>query len=145
MLNLTMRKIVAVAAIFSVSSIYNANAQSYLSFPKPQSIPKPPEESKKFGVARHCVKITRDNEAVIFKNICEHKIYVIYCGDLKYSNRKCGDGSKGEYYTHGVNIHPNSSIRAVGKINWGACFGGIGFVNNKNYKDYPDGRYTCLR
>ncbi len=96
--------------------------------------------------AKHCLDEERSGSTVTFRNTCDEKIFVIYCGDLKYSSKKCGDGPGGGYYTHSNNIAPNSKfqVEAKGNIEFGACMGGVSFGKDE-FSDSPNGNYNCKR
>lgn len=97
--------------------------------------------------AMDCVTATRDGQDVKFSNRCDHKVFVAWCGALKYSKKRCGDGPAGNsYYTHSSNIAPNGTTSAngvVGDYKYAACVGGIGF-SKTGFQDQPDGTFACL-
>lgn len=96
--------------------------------------------------AKDCLSTTNGNEKVVFHNACDERIFVLWCGALKYSNKGCGDGPDGGFYTHSNNIDPGQDyeIDVTGEYNYASCRGGIDFGNSK-YKDFPDGSYQCLQ
>lgn len=96
--------------------------------------------------AKDCLTVSNGEEKVIFHNACDEKIFVLWCGNLKYSNQRCGDGPDGGFYTHSNNLAPGQDydIDVVGEYNYASCRGGIDFGNSK-YKDFPDGSYQCLQ
>ncbi len=81
-------------------------------------------------------------------NNCSDQVFVIWCGDLQYSNQRCGDGPKGGYFTHSDNLRPGQSkdlaVKSNGRFSYGACYGTISFGNSGEYRDYPNGNYDCL-
>jgi len=96
--------------------------------------------------AMECVTASRVKDDVVFENNCNYKVFVVWCGDSKYSKKKCGDGPQGNsFYTSSDNIGPNDSKRVYGIQNYryAACEGGIGFGKNE-IKDSPDGSFTCV-
>ena len=96
--------------------------------------------------AMNCIKTSQSGSKFTFKNTCNYNIFVVWCGDLKYSKKRCGDGKGGRYYTHSNNIKPfdNRSADIEGKINFAACKGQIGF-GRKGFIDYPNGSYKCTK
>lgn len=96
----------------------------------------------------HCVQIgNRSTDEVRFVNVCNEKIFVIYCGSLKYDKRHCGEGPGGGYHTHSFILQPNAdrSIMVKGPYRYGVCAGGIDFGGRgKYYLDASDGTYECL-
>ena len=94
-----------------------------------------------------CVTVTRDKTDVVFENNCGGKIFVVWCGDLKYSKKRCGDGPAGNsFYTHSNNVAAGATIRAsgvVGGYRYAACEGGIAF-DKAPIQDQPDGSFTCV-
>lgn len=97
--------------------------------------------------AQHCVTAIVSGDTLTLKNICSEKLFVLYCGDLKYSNRKCGSGKHGEYYTHSsnLNVGEESSIKINGRYQYASCKGNISFGNDGEYKDFSDGSFECLK
>ena len=85
---------------------------------------------------------------VTITNNCSEQVFILWCGDLKYSNQRCGDGPKGGFYTHSDNLRPGQSkelaIKPNGGYNYASCYGGISFGNDGEYRDYPNGNYDCL-
>lgn len=108
--------------------------------------------------AAECVTVSRggdDNSAVTFTNRCNEKIFVLWCGQLKYSSKQCGEGPKDAgkglssagFYTHSTNIEPGKSSTAhvKGQYHHAACKGGISFGNDGHYTDDAAGGYRCLK
>lgn len=96
--------------------------------------------------AMECISDSRDKDDVIFKNRCDYKVFVVWCGDMKYSKKKCGDGPQGNnFYTHSSNIGPGGQTwaRGIKEFKYAACEGGIGFGKDE-IKDSPDGSFTCI-
>lgn len=81
-------------------------------------------------------------------NNCNAPIFILWCGDLKYSSKACGDGPKGGFYTQSANLEPGASkeikVKDGGRYQWAACYGGISFGNDGEYTDSPNGGYRCL-
>jgi hypothetical protein len=97
------------------------------------------------GVAANsCVSERDHGDKIEFVNNCGQDAFVIYCGDLKYTNKKCGDG--GHFYTHSFNLAKGASreIDVKGSIRWGSCLGGIGFGRD-GFTDSPEGGFTCTK
>lgn len=95
--------------------------------------------------AKECVTESRENEDIIFSNRCSYRIFVVWCGDIKYTKKRCGDGPKGNsFYTQSNNIEPGKSTRAGGirEYRFAACEGAIGF-GKEGIIDLPDGSYKC--
>jgi len=101
--------------------------------------------------AMNCLSITKDNNSrnqtkVYLRNRCNKKIFYFYCGDLKYTRKRCGD--KANYYTHSNNLRPGQKgsfvLRKGGRYQYGACVGGIGFSNGGTFRS-RGGRFTCLK
>ncbi len=98
--------------------------------------------------AQRCVSASSDSKGkVTFENNCGEKVFVLWCGDLKYSKQRCGDGPKGGFYTHSNNIPAGGEVTTVvnGRYRYAACKGGISFGNDGEYDDNPDGSYRCLK
>ncbi len=95
--------------------------------------------------AKDCLTVTNGNEKAVFHNSCDERIFVLWCGQLKYSDKGCGDGPDGGFYTHSINIDAGQDheIDVKGEYTYASCRGGIDFGNSK-YKDFPDGSYQCL-
>lgn len=100
--------------------------------------------------AMHCLEVSMEQSSnstrIYFNNICDYKIFVVWCGDVKYSNRKCG--SLEQYFTHSTNIKPHQTEGAVieinGDIKYAACVGGIGFGSKGIYHpSIEKGKYAC--
>jgi hypothetical protein len=95
--------------------------------------------------AMECVTASRDKGDVVFKNNCNYKIFVVWCGEQKYTKKKCGDGPQGNsFYTHSNNIEPGGETwaRGIQEYRYAACEGGIGFGKD-GIKDAPDGSFQC--
>ncbi|MDI1338184.1 hypothetical protein [Polaromonas sp.] len=96
--------------------------------------------------AMDCVSASRDKQDIVFRNSCDYKVFVVWCGEQKYTKKKCGDGPAGNsFYTHSNNIEASSSIRASGmqEYRYAACEGGIGFGKSE-IRDSPDGSFQCV-
>lgn len=93
-----------------------------------------------------CVDAAQSGDKVVFSNRCNSNVYVLWCGALKYSKDRCGDGPKGVYHTHSANIEAGAtkSIDVRGRIDYAACMGRIGFGNDRNYEDLGNGQIRCL-
>ncbi|MFX4717343.1 hypothetical protein ABTB07_20790 [Acinetobacter baumannii] len=97
--------------------------------------------------AMHCVDARSGNEEVTFSNNCGEKVFLIYCGDLKYSRKRCGDGPGGGYYTHSQNISPGEQgkIHVQGKYRYFSCKGSISFGNGGTYREIGTDSVECLK
>lgn len=98
--------------------------------------------------AMHCVSLSDNNGTISVSNSCAVNIFLIYCGDFKYSNKRCGDGPSGAYYTHSKNVYAGETVEMMtinsgGRYAYGACTGGISFGNMGEFTDRPDGSFTC--
>ncbi|WP_157050393.1 hypothetical protein [Herbaspirillum rhizosphaerae] len=96
--------------------------------------------------AMRCVSVSREKEDLGFTNTCNIQIFVVWCGDLKYSKKQCGDGPAGNsFYTHSVNVGPGDKqyARGIGDYHYAACEGGIAFGKDE-IQDRPDGTFTCV-
>ena len=36
---------------------------------------------------------------IVFTNQCDEQIFMLWCGELQFSDRRCGDGPNGGFYT----------------------------------------------
>lgn len=95
--------------------------------------------------ASYCVDFSSGDNSVIASNQCGQKVFIIYCGDLSYSNLRCGDGPDGGYFTHSHILQAGDTfaINVDGNISYGSCLGGISFGNEK-FSDDSSGSYRCL-
>jgi|GEM_PF-1544422 len=96
--------------------------------------------------AMRCVSVSREKEDLGFTNTCNIQIFVVWCGNLKYSKKQCGDGPAGNsFYTHSVNVGPGDKqyARGIGDYHYAACEGGIAFGKDE-IQDRPDGTFTCV-
>ncbi|MBK8063342.1 MAG: hypothetical protein IPK29_04130 [Betaproteobacteria bacterium] len=96
--------------------------------------------------AMECVSAARDKNDVVFTNNCGSKVFVVWCGEMKYTKKRCGDGPSGNnFYTHSNNIEPGKSVRAsaIQEYRYAACHGGIAFGKDE-IKDNPDGSFRCV-
>ena len=96
--------------------------------------------------AQRCVDASSSNGKVTFTNNCGEKVFVIWCGDLTYSKKRCGDGPKGGFYTQSSNIDDGESktTEIKGQYSYAACKGSISFGNDGEYEDNARGGYRCL-
>jgi hypothetical protein len=99
--------------------------------------------------AQNCVHAESGRDGDIkLTNTCREQIFVMWCGDQKYTKKRCGDGPRGGFYTHSDNIDPGGEttahVRDGGSFKYGACKGSISFGNDGEYKDGPNGQYRCL-
>lgn len=108
--------------------------------------PVKPASANSGRSAMACVTASRDGADIVFSNTCMTKVFVVWCGELKYSKQRCGDGPAGNaYYTHSNNIPLGGVVRAmgVGTYQYAACEGGIAFGKD-GIQDQPDGSFACL-
>ncbi|PWK62150.1 hypothetical protein [Roseicyclus mahoneyensis] len=102
--------------------------------------------------AGDCVRANRVTSAysdrMEFTNVCNVSVFVIYCGDTANPGPFCQGSRNSNYYSHSLILRAGATASAAlqrgGRIMWGACEGTIGFGNDGNFTDSPDGRYTCL-
>ncbi|MBE9515356.1 MAG: hypothetical protein IME93_00110 [Proteobacteria bacterium] len=98
--------------------------------------------------AMDCVRASTDGEELTFKNRCGKRIFVVWCGNLKYSKKRCGDGPKNSYYTKSANIdaYGKNSTLIKGRYQYAACVGRIGF-GTKGIKASANnnGSFRCER
>jgi hypothetical protein len=95
--------------------------------------------------AMECVDARRDAGDIVFHNHCGHPIFVVWCGEQKYTKKRCGDGPAGNsFYTHSTNIGPGDKqyARGIGTFRYAACEGSIAFGKD-GIRDEPDGSFTC--
>ncbi len=89
---------------------------------------------------------------MLVTNTCDEQVFILWCGDLEFDRKGCGDGPSSDtssgFYTHSTNLEPGQSngirLKNGGSYNYAACFGGIGFGNDGHYTDNSDGSFTCL-
>jgi hypothetical protein len=98
--------------------------------------------------AQNCVSASNNNGEVTLQNNCGEKVFAIWCGDIKYTKKRCGDGPSGGFFTQSDNIGVGGTttihVKPDGNYSYGACKGSISFGNDGTFKDYPSGSYTCL-
>lgn len=121
--------------------------------PIPPKLPElnPRRESERGGASAHeCVDLAIIKGGMRIENNCRQPVFVLYCGDLKYSKSTCG--STPNYYTHSFNSKPGESsqtsevaLKDLGNLRIAACFGQISFGNDGHFVARPDGSYTCLK
>ena len=99
--------------------------------------------------AMACVQTHWEGNNYIFRNTCDHNVFVMYCTEGKKTSGKfCGDytgskGLKGSFYTHSFNLKAGkkqSKYKPRG-IRYGACKGMTGF--GRYFTDHKDGSYVC--
>lgn len=108
--------------------------------------------------AMDCVSVSQsgtNNSVVKFTNRCNERIFILWCGELKHSKNRCGDGPKkagnagksAGYYTHSSNIDPgrDKTVTVAGRYRYAACVGGISFGNDGEYVDDSSGGFSCLK
>lgn len=98
--------------------------------------------------AQRCVSArSTGGGKVAFTNNCGEKVFVIWCGDLKHTKKRCGDGPKGGFYTHSENIGAGdeATTDVNGPYRYAACKGSISFGNDGEYQDNGSGGVQCLK
>ncbi|MDP3826519.1 MAG: hypothetical protein Q8Q74_08210, partial [Polaromonas sp.] len=40
--------------------------------------------------AMDCVSASRDKQDIVFRNSCDYKVFVVWCGEQKYTKKRCG-------------------------------------------------------
>jgi hypothetical protein len=98
--------------------------------------------------ASRCVTAQADGKGhVTFTNRCSEKIFVMWCGDLTHTKKRCGDAPDGGFYTHTGNVEAGQSYSTAvkGRFNYAACKGSVGFGKKGYWTDDPDGSYRCLK
>jgi hypothetical protein len=98
--------------------------------------------------AMRCINASANGDRIKFKNNCGYKVFVVWCGKLKYSKKRCGDGPRNSYYTNSNNIdaYGSTSASISGNYSYAACKGGISFGNKGIDADADDdGSYICKR
>ena len=84
---------------------------------------------------------------LIFRNRCDHEIFIAYCGDFKFHDRDCGDGE--QYYTHATpeieaGGYEDLTLAIDGHYEYAACKGGHGFDISEWFRADADGDFRCL-
>ena len=46
--------------------------------------------------AQACVRASTAGEDLTFHNQCGQMVFVVWCGDLRYSKQRCGEGPRGD-------------------------------------------------
>lgn len=105
--------------------------------------------------AMDCLEVKGSSDKVTFRNHCGGRIFVIWCGELKYSKKRCGDGPKkagngvatAGFYTHSFNMDAATEREETiaGEYRYAACKGGISFGNDGEYRDDADGSFVCQK
>lgn len=101
--------------------------------------------------ATSCVSVVRtsDNfDNLIFNNQCGRDVFVVWCGDLKYGNKRCGDGPRDSFYTQSANIKASetkkTTLKQGGSYRYAACVGSTGFGSEGiEHPAASHGSYTC--
>lgn len=103
--------------------------------------------------AMNCISASTNSEEynnLVFNNQCGYKVFVVWCGDLKWSKKKCGDGPKSSYFTKSVNIDAygkqTTTLNKGGTYQYAACEGTIGFGSHGIEHPASDGgSFRCTR
>jgi hypothetical protein len=103
--------------------------------------------------AANCVAVSRaaGSDRATLTNNCGRNIFLIYCGELKYSSARCGRDSN--YFTHSYNMKPGEISQTkelvltspTANFLFGACYGQISFGNDGDFKAWANGSYACLK
>lgn len=93
------------------------------------------------------ISYSDSHEKLVFRNRCNHEIFIAYCGDFKFYDQDCGDGK--EYYTHATpEIEAGGTEELTLAINghyeYAACKGGHGFDISEWFRADGDGDFRCL-
>lgn len=93
---------------------------------------------------------SRSSNNLIFKNRCGYQVFVVWCGDLKYSKKDCRDGPNNSYYTQSANIkaygEKTTTLERGGSYHYASCKGKIGFGSKGiEHSASNNGRYRCTR
>lgn len=97
--------------------------------------------------AEECVqtRFSESGNVYYWTNICDYRISILWCGDLEFSDKRCGDGGDGDgFFTRSSVLDPGDEEDEwiTGDIVWGACKGNVGFGHDR-FDDSPDGSYVC--
>lgn len=103
--------------------------------------------------AMNCVSAhtnSKNSNNLVFKNQCSYQVFVVWCGDLKYSKKECGDGPKNTYYTQSANIsgydETSTSLKKGGSYSYAACKGKISFGSKGiKHPSENNGRFRCKK
>lgn len=96
------------------------------------------------------IKVGTDFDKVTFTNHCGKRVFVVYCGELKWSKKECKDGGNDTYYTHSVNIDEGKSssadVRKGGVYQFASCYGRIGFgTKGIKHSALGFGTFKCMK
>lgn len=101
--------------------------------------------------AMNCINASiNSNNKVTLKNSCNYKVFVLWCGEQKFSKKTCGEGGNNSFYTHSRNLNPGRgvtiSLKANANYKYAACQGGIGFGSKGIVHNNSDhGRFSCTK
>ena len=89
-----------------------------------------------------------DNSNLKFKNKCNSKVFIFWCGELENTSKMCGEGKNNTFYTHSTNLSPfedhRVELKPHGKYKYAVCKGTSGFETNDITHDKKDnGAFTC--
>ena len=95
--------------------------------------------------AEMCISSNSTQNGVAVHNGCDTNVFILWCGELKYSDKRCGDGSNGRYFTHSDNIKPGGTkhIDTKGSVKVVGCKGRIGFGPDGPFEDVGGGQIIC--
>ncbi len=93
---------------------------------------------------------SKSTSNLVFENRCGYKVFVVWCGELKWSKKRCGDGPRNTYYTQSANIKPYgkkyTTLKRRGGYSYAACQGSIGFGSKGIvHPASRNGSYRCVK
>ena len=98
--------------------------------------------------AMNCIEVSNSSDDVIFKNTCNYKVFLVWCGDLTYTRKRCGDGPRDSFYTQSDNLGPYDTKKTSvkGSYKYAACKGSIGFGSKGiEHPNSDRGRFRCVK
>ena len=103
--------------------------------------------------AMNCIRASTNSNSsdnLVFENRCGYQVFVVWCGDLRWSKNECGDGKNGNFYTQSANISPydekTTTLKSGGRYQYAACEGRISFgTDGIEHPRYDNGSFRCTR
>lgn len=96
--------------------------------------------------AMDCVRATTVSDKVTFRNLCDKQIFIVWCGEVNGSDKRCGRGPRDQYYTDKANLHPfgRQVVTINGQYQYAACVGKINKIT-EGITAYSDekGDFSC--
>ncbi len=96
---------------------------------------------------------TKKHDVWVLSNTCSYGIFVIFCGEMKYSDSKCGThnrvkkDSPAHFYTFSKNLKPGANLKAYvnvrAQFKFGACKGQISRSPEADWSDNSQGSFSC--